>query len=605
MVDKAVGTAGTLRITDDGTRVRFYVLCSDPQTNTGGYRWYGTVNGVSVGGTISLPSGFGSRLLGEWVVSSSQTVTLGQYATGTQGLGGAASVSATITRVFPPSAPGAPAVSLIDTDQATFTWSASSPNGDAIDDYGVYVSANDFASHTYQAWIGTARSFRLPAGTLAPGTPYKVRIRARNSAGAGPYSSAVAFWSEPSAPTGLAVARVSDSQHTLTWSNPQAATTVVVQRSTGDGAWQTLATLTGNLTTFTDKSTVPNQQYAYRVQLRNPSTGSAWSSTVTVYTTPDAPTGIAAVRDGGNIIVSASGVPPYATGFDVRDGSTVIASNVALPYTHVSVDPAVPHTYTVRAVRTSPSALASAWSSPSNTVQLLTAPNAPTGLSPNGSVRASDQTVPFKWSHNAVDASAQSAYELRYRLDGGAWVTLTGTTSTTRSVAIGVASVEWQVRTKGAHPDFSAWSAVASFTVVDRPGVAIVQPADVWDASILILQWTWFQAQGRPQSAWKVELRSAGGIVVETRSGAGATSSLQLNTRLTEGEWTVRAQAATGEVWSAWASETFIVTFTPPAEPVLSGVWDESQGGVQLAIAGEQFGVAVLEGGAWYAVIGE
>ena len=96
-----------------------------------------------------------------------------------------------------------------------------------------------------------------------------------------------------------------------------------------------------------------------------------------------------------------------------------------------------------------------------------------------------------------------------------------------------------------------------------------------------------------------------GAVVVESRNGSGGTTALQLNTRLTEGEWTVRVQAATGEVWSEWATETFTVVFDPPAEPVLSGVWDEGQGGVQIAVTGEEFGAAVLDGGVWYAEVGD
>jgi hypothetical protein len=220
-------------------------------------------------------------------------------------------------------------------------------------------------------------------------------------------------------------------------------------------------------------------------------------------------------------------------------------------------------------------------------------------------VWASDTDVLFTWKHNPVDSSAQSEFELQYRIDDGAWVPVTGTTAQQASVTLDVSSVDWQVRTKGAHPDWSPWSAVATFTIIDRPGVAVVQPADTWDASILLIEWTWFQAQGRPQSAWRFELLDAGNQVVEARNGSGPQTAPQASTRLREGTWTVRAQAATGEVWSLLATETFTVTFDPPGAPVISGEWDETQGGVQLAVAGEEYGVAVLTGGIWYAEIGE
>ena len=64
--------------------------------------------------------------------------------------------------------------------------------------------------------------------------------------------------------------------------------------------------------------------------------------------------------------------------------------------------------------------LYSAYSAYSNTVQLLSAPNPPTGLTPNGPVRPVDEPVLFQWTHNPVDSSSQTAYELRHRVPGGA-----------------------------------------------------------------------------------------------------------------------------------------------------------------------------------------
>ncbi|MUG03571.1 fibronectin type III domain-containing protein, partial [Bacillus tequilensis] len=175
----------------------------------------------------------------------------------------------------------------------------------------------------------------------------------------------------PLAPSNLDIVRVSDSQQTLNWARNSTYTSVVIQRTTGTGSswsgWQQVGVAAGNAFTFTDKTTVPNRYYVYRVAGVGPSGQSPWSGQAGVYTTPAVPTGIKAARSSSNIVVSATSVPSYASGFDVRDGSTVIASNVSLPYTHVNPNPAVAHTYTVRAIRVSPDALASAWSSASNT----------------------------------------------------------------------------------------------------------------------------------------------------------------------------------------------------------------------------------------------
>jgi len=504
VVDKSVGTAGTLRITDDGTTVRYYVLCSDPQTNIGTYRF--AVNGTS--GTTSLPAGFGSKLLATRSYSTSGTATLSQQATGTQGLGGAASLSASISRP------------------------------------------------------------------------------------------------KPNTPSGLSVSRVSDSQHSLSWTRNSVTTSSVIQRRTNDGAWQQIGTTSLNTVSFTDTTTQANRKYAYRVASRNAAGQSGWSNIATVYTTPSVPTGASAVRSGNNIVVSASGVPPYATSYDVRDGATLVGSAVSLPWTHATPDPAVPHTYTVRAKRGS---LNSGYSSASNTVQLISPPNAPTGLTPNGGVIAANEPYQIRWAHNPVDASPQTVWQMRGRTSPSDPWTEEQEQPYSTEFADGVApdggiSFEWQIRTKGEHPDWSPWSATAVFTVIDRPGVAVTSPETEWDASILPVEWSWLQLQARPQSSWQAELVDSFGDTVETRSGSGAATATTFAHRLAEGDWTVNVRAATGDVWSEWASQTFTVTFDPPAPPLVEGEWDDEQGGVVLTVSVGQGGVAVQgEDGAWYA----
>jgi len=394
----------------------------------------------------------------------------------------------------------------------------------------------------------------------------------------------------PRTPTSLTVTRVADEQHTLNWVRNSVYTSVVIQRQTNDGAWQQIAVAGGNAASFTDTTTVAGQKYAYRVAGGAAAGWSGWSNTASVFTSPLVPTGLTATRVSNDISVAAT-VTGYATAVDIQDETTNVVTGLAvgsLPWTHVAPNPAVPHRYRARASVASggvgSTTLYSAYSAYSNTVQLLSAPNPPTGLAPNGPVRPVDEPVLFQWTHNPVDSSPQTAYELRHRVPAGAWTTLSGTTAASRSVTLPVGAREWEVRTKGSHPDWSPWSATAVVTVIDRPGVAVTQPDGTWDASLLTVTWSWLQAQGRPQSAWQLELISAG-VVVETQQGSGATGSATLAQKLTPGSWTVRVRAATGDVWSVWASETFIVAFDPPPAPIIVGAWDEEQGGVTLTVA--------------------
>lgn len=389
-------------------------------------------------------------------------------------------------------------------------------------------------------------------------------------------------------PTDLTVTRVSDTQQTLTWTRKSEYTGVVVHRSTDGGPWQEIGRPTGNVATFTDTTTEANRKYEYRVAgLNSRASGgigqSAWSATVTIFTSPAAPASASADRDGNDILVTAAGLPQHATSFDIEDSGSVVQTGAVLPWRHAAPSPTIPHTYRVRGVV---GGVAGAWSPPSKTVQLITKPNPPVNLTPNGGVAASDGPVRLEFTHNPVDTSAQTAYELRHRLPpAGAWTTLSGTTASFRDVTLPVGAREWQVRTKGAHADWSDWSAIATVTVINRPGVAITQPGPAWEASILTGKWSYLQAQGRPQSGWEVELLDGTGAVVEARSGSGATAEVVFSTRLTEGSWSVRARAATGTVWSAWALTVFTVEFFPPDMPLISGSWDESAGGVALSIA--------------------
>jgi len=380
-------------------------------------------------------------------------------------------------------------------------------------------------------------------------------------------------------PTAFTATRVSDSQINLAWTKNSSYSAVVVQRRTDEGEWIQIARPTGNVAAYTDTTTVAGHRYDYRVAGYGGSGQSAFTAPVSVFTSPSAPTGVSAARDGSDIVVAAGTVPAYVDEFDVRDGSTVY-SGVSLPFRDVSPNPSIPHTYEARGVV---DGLAGAWSAPSNTVQLISAPNAPTGLTPNGGVAASDVDVRFSWVHNPVDSSPQTVYGLRHRPVGGAWTTLSGTTASFRDVTLSEGDFEWQARTKGAHASFSPWSSVATVTVITRPGVAVTQPDSDWDLTELTVEWSYVQAQSRPQSSWRVTLFNGDLEQLEQRTGAGAQTSVAMSRRIVNGNtYTVQVEAATGIVWSAVASQTFTAAFLPPAVPVLDAVWDEGSGSVTV-----------------------
>lgn len=509
---------------------------------------------------------------------------------------------------------------MVDHTKATGTAGALIIRDDGVhvtlllrcNDTSTFVSGASFSRTVNGSTASGALNWASGGGTRVLSGPWtvttsqtvKLSISATGTQGlGGPTSLSVAISRAlPAAPSALNVARVSDTQHTLTWTRNATYTSVVVQRRTDGGAWQQVGVPAGNAATFTDKTTTADHQYDYRVAGRIGSAQSAWSTTKTVYTSPAPPTHLIASRSGNNIVLNTRFVEDqsaYVDHYQVFDNGVLLADNVSifLPWTHVDPDQFNPHTYTMKAVK---GALVGPLSTPSNTVQLIAPPNAPTGLAPNGGVLPSDEDVLLRWTHNPVDSSPQLEFELRYREPEGEWTTVPGATESEHPLQLPVGDIEWQVRTKGLHPDWSPWSAVATFAVVDRPGVGIVQPADDWAASTLTVIWSWFQAQARPQSAWQLELLDASLVTVESRNGPGDTTSVTLAQRLTEGTWTVRVRAATGDLWSDWTSETFEVAFDPPVPPALTGEWDDMQGGVSLSVGLGLPAVAEVEDGVWF-----
>lgn len=377
-------------------------------------------------------------------------------------------------------------------------------------------------------------------------------------------------------PTSLAITRNSDTSHRLNWSRQSTYTAVVVQRRINGGSWAQVARVSGNAYTWTDTGTKAGNKYDYRVAGVGGSGQSGWSNTATVYTSPLAPTGITATRVGDNIRVDASGKPANATAYNVRDGSTVVASGVSLPWTHTAPNPAQTHQYTVQATRGS---LVSPWSSASNVVQLQSPPLAPADLRPNGGLGVSDDLTRFTWKHSPVDSSEQTAAEFRRRAKGEtSWGASQTVTAEQHTQLLDAGDYEWQVRTKGAHPDFGPWSAIATVTVIDRPGVAITSPEELWTRRTVAAEWTWSQPQGRPQSAWEAILSDPDGEL-ERKTGTGATARVEFSTKVLDNvEYSVQVRAATGDVWSFPAEQCFLVQVPPAAPAGMLGEWSEAAG---------------------------
>lgn len=416
----------------------------------------------------------------------------------------------------------------------------------------------------------------------------------------------------PSVPGAVAGKRVSDTQQQVSWAlAPTTAapiTSVIVERQQGSESAPAIsvATLAGSTTSWADKSTVGNSRYRYRAKTRNTAGDSAWSAwSAWVATTPSIPSGLTTAKAGTTITVGWTNTASYRTGTPIEhstdNGSSytpeTTAAAASVSYADTGLDVGLTHRYRLRhAITGVPLAaggttiLVSAWVQSVN-VQLSAPPNPPlVTVPPVLDLAITDLVIAV--THQSVDSTAQTAAEVRYRPVGDpTWTTQNLTTETSYTIPAGTlpngVTYEVQARTKGEHPDFSAWSPSALMIGSSTPSVTVTSPADgaTLTTSTTTYTWTFYDAEGGGQSSWEAQLL-AGEMVVETAEGPGAASSWKPATAFSDGvTYTarVRGRDSTG-LWSAWDEVTNPVDFLPPPMPELSGSFNADEGSVEIGI---------------------
>jgi len=410
--------------------------------------------------------------------------------------------------------------------------------------------------------------------------------------------------SAPTNPTGFGTTRVSDARHDLSWSAASSPVSWEIQRyrlSNGTTDYFAVASPGGSARSWSDTASMPNDEIGWRIRAVNAGGTSAWVySPAYVYTTPAAATGLTVSRSGSeatiwwdiNALAAASQTLQARTSADgVSWGSWAdVSGHVAFSASASSrvvtgLVAGTHYEWRVATTVTSPSTLV-AYSAASGSLIPLSAPLAPSLLGPTGVVPDEDATL-VTWRHRTADATAQTAAEVRWRVLGGSWTTITGITtaeSTTIAAAtLSPASYEWQARTKGQHADFGPWSASATFRVAARPAVAVTAPVTTVGANRVTLTISYSDAAGAAMTSWRAEL-SIDGQWAETKTGTGSTTTIPFDVVVADGDIVsanVWATSGTG-LTSALAYWTATVDFMDPATPTLSTAWDEPNGVVDL-----------------------
>lgn len=411
-------------------------------------------------------------------------------------------------------------------------------------------------------------------------------------------------WDAPPAPSALVMSGTGTSR-TLTWVNPAATatapvTTSIVQRSLDGGDWITVATFSPARATYTATDIADDHWYRYQVIAANSTTWSEPSNVVSLYTTPAAPSAVAASwQVDGTIRVTGADNARWAHHFEVQDspdGTTwsTVGSPTTLPWIHGSPSLASPHRYQVRAV--TPSGQMSAWSAVSAVVPIPTPPAAPDALDPSTGYVDSDADLDLEWRHVSLDTSPQTAREVRWATssDGVVWSAnqTTGKVTSLDSAAALTGGwstgprIRWQVRTWGIHTAPSGWSAVAQVIATPRPVATISPAAGSYGQSSLTTQVGHYDAGGYPRSSTTLALLGPDGERVEAASLYGTADTRTWATLLTEAAWTVQAMvtSSTG-LHSDWVDAVYDVSYLParPAE-LVDYAWDAASGSLSWSI---------------------
>lgn len=419
----------------------------------------------------------------------------------------------------------------------------------------------------------------------------------------------------PTAPTWGSTSYVSASRIEITWTNRATArgpySNLEVQRHNGS-KWQSLITLGATGNKVGDPGFPKNSEVRYRVRAKGPGGTSGWVQGGTLGTTPAYPTNVHAVKSGQSIRVTwtdqAKATNRTRT-FIIEDnpdgkGWTQVGTigGSATSWTHENPDPAVTHQYKVATRITSGRDHQSAFSAHSNTVQLQAAPKRPTRQQPkDASTYEVGDELRFEWTHNPVDTTAQTAAELAWRIDGGDWhteevdsddhVSVTPETDETRAL------LEWRVRTKGDHPDWSPWSTTNGPQLSTRPTAVIQQPEDGSDLDVSRMKVSWeYEANGDEdqlgQSQWRATLSRADADSgelgeVEQKSGDGTADDMQFDARLdNDTEYTVTVEVENGDgLWSEVDEATVTTDFPTPVLVDVLPRWDRSEGAVSLSFS--------------------
>lgn len=624
-----------------GSKFRVCIdMRTSSQNETSGYvqvrRWVQVVSG-NFSGTLLKTSWAGSvRIYGSgtyadsgwqnvgWVgYGSSTTQSASANYTGYSG----AYYSSSATGVYSPSvptwSPKAPTnltVARNSDSKCTLKWSNNS------------TTARRYASITVQrstdggAWANIRTGLAASTNSYADTTTaknhyYRYRVLAVNAAGSAASSASAYIYNTPAACTNVVNTRNSDTKNTVTWQRGASTalySSILVRRQVDGGAWADLATCANTATSYADTTTSPNHSYRYAVIPRNSAGSAPAAYSGTTYNTPAAPSRITVARKAETTIKATIVNPAKtASAMEVQRSTngtswTTIKTISGTVETFEDTPGGGTFYYRCRNTRGS---LASAWKQADAAVVTITPPSAPTLLSPGSStvVDVSMDSLTVRWSHNPIDGSAQTSAEVQFSTDGQSWDTHTvsGSAQTlTRDNDFPLNSlVRWRVRTKGAHADFSPWSATGTFHVYQVPTAVISAPGDgaVISATPVTVQISYSDPSGA-LSGISLSIARDGVTEYEIDMGTATSVTIDINSWLPEdgASYRITAVCRSTSTLQCIATRDVNVAFALP-RPVLLGMRTYPEDGhVRISVyEGVDNALADIERVAIFRIVGE
>lgn len=356
----------------------------------------------------------------------------------------------------------------------------------------------------------------------------------------------------------------------------------------------------GAVESYTDMTLALDQRYGYAVSAINAGGESPWHYFGAVHTKPNVPTGLTAERAGLSITGSFVNQSQLNPSFQVQDStddgatwSTVLTVPRAgytvgqrVDYTLTGLNAALPHRIRVRAIgeHPTPDGTEGDWSAASAPVIIITRPSPPTGLT--SGVRASGGALTLSASPAATvlpDGSTLSAFEWRHREVGAStWVTVSEAAPTELATTVagygsGV-SVEHQVRVRGAHADWSDWSAVAVVKLSALPVSSFTSPSPgILQGDTLSVQAAGHDPDGGQVTAarWWLE-DSAGRVLSAPVESTTQRTAWTYPAKLTDGQQVVAyvQHREPDGLWGSPATLAMTVQYVGPAELIASASWD-------------------------------